>query len=106
MFIKDVNFLSVRPERHFSSPLCNELEALDTMLLGLVWGIIELTKKRLQRAIDIEVSTEFQLITDTESDEHSIGKRYELTDWRIVSASELKVEEAQRRIKNLLRCSN
>jgi hypothetical protein len=69
------------------------------MLVGLVWGMLDHIKKILSATIDLNVLSEFQLITDADPEDKSLGKRHELHGWRIISTEDLHMEEAERRIK-------
>jgi hypothetical protein len=98
LFIKNIRWLTPSVERYARFKNGDDREALNTMLLALVWGMIKHIQSVLSVTVDLEVLTEFQLTTTESPDEYSIGSRYDLTGWRLITTKALRVEEAEKRI--------
>ena len=99
LFVKDIHWLTPHPERYAYFKNGDDKEALNTMLLALVWGMIEHIKHALSATVELDVLNEFQLtVHESAEEEYSVTQRYELSGWRLIDTAALRAEEAEQRI--------
>ncbi|CAN7383290.1 hypothetical protein [Devosia sp. LjRoot3] len=98
VFIHDIYRIEVDPDRLLHRDDGDETAAVGSMMLGLIFSMLQQLRVTLSPMVDCEFRTEFRLKLGERLSADLWDTRRQITGWRIVSAETLRMEEAQERL--------
>lgn len=106
VFVKDIRRLSTDADQYMHLPDGDERAAINTMLLALIWAAFRHIQVILSKSVDLEVLSEFQLVTGKPASSRGLTERYDIVGWRIISTRDLRIEQAKERISSFSKRNN
>lgn len=98
LFIKEIRNLSTNVDQYTYFEDGDERAAINTILISLVWAMIKYIQKSLSESVDVEMLSEFQIVVgDSLKSEFGTPKN-DVAGWRVISADDIALEEANERI--------
>lgn len=99
LFIKDIDRFWVDCDSHMHVRGGEDHAAIHSMMLGLIWSSIQHLYNMVSKSIDLEILSEFQLMTGSSAEEDDFWNRRDVVGWRIIDSSDLEREAAAERIE-------
>ncbi|MBJ3783717.1 hypothetical protein [Devosia sediminis] len=100
LFLHNIYRISADADQLMHRPDGDERAALGSMMLALIFSMLQHLRYTLGQVIDCQFDSEFCLDLGDEVPTNSWSSRRQINGWRIADTQMLRVEEAQARVAN------